>query len=85
VLATQGELTPSSVAMLSRVNHKRCRILLEWMQDAGYVRARSLRNKRYFMLTQSGHEYARLVHGLNDMIQISSEHKIYLQNVRTKC
>ncbi|MGI0012056.1 MAG: hypothetical protein ACREBU_01235 [Nitrososphaera sp.] len=67
VLAVHSELTLTDLAMLSRMNHKRCRILLIWMLDSGYATTRLLKKRRYVALTQTGIEFARRVHELNDM------------------
>ena len=83
VLADQGELTVTNVAMLSRVNHKRCGTVLMWMVDSGYIETRVIKKKRHVVLTQTGCEYARRMQELSDMTHFSARNtnKMYVQNV----
>jgi predicted transcriptional regulator len=57
ILISHGEITVTNLAMLSRVNHKRCTELIGWLRASGYVETRMHRNKRYVMLTESGYSY----------------------------
>lgn len=57
VLISQGEVTVTNLAMLSRVNHKRCTELIVWLQDSGYVEIKLHRSRRYVILTENGHNY----------------------------
>jgi len=83
VLAGHSELTVTNLAMLSRVNHKRCLDLLLWLHESGYTRTRIFRKRRYVALTQNGCEYARHLQAVRDMTQIpvQAAYKMYVQNV----
>ena len=59
VLLSHGEVTVTNLAMLSRVNHKRCTELIRWLQDSGYVEIKLHRSSRYIILTESGHNYGQ--------------------------
>lgn len=67
VLAAHGELTVTNLAMLSRVNHKRCVALLKWLQHSGYIQTRLFKKRRFVALTQAGCEFARHLQEVNDL------------------
>jgi predicted transcriptional regulator len=56
-LASQGELTVTNLAMASRMNHKRCSSVLEWLVKTGMTQKRISGKKRYFALTHRGWEF----------------------------
>ena len=82
-LSTHGELTVTNVAMLSRMNHNRCNAILKWLQITGLVNTRICNNKRYVALTQTGHDYARRLQEVNDVVHFShrTTYNMYVQNV----
>lgn len=63
-LTANGELTVTNLAMLSRVNHKRCRSMLNWLERSGFARISVRNQKRYIGLTESGMSYARRIRAL---------------------
>ncbi len=69
VLVLHTELTITNLAMLSRMNHKRCNVLLRWLEKSGYVEIRMFGKKRYITLTSIGLEYARHMQEINEMTQ----------------
>lgn len=58
VLKTHNHLTVTNIAMLSRINHKRCRAHIEWLEQKGYVTMKVLKGKKNIILTSSGLHYA---------------------------
>ena len=70
VLISHGEVTITNLAMLSRVNHQRCRELSKWLQDSGYAETRVHRGKRYVMLTERGYDYGTRLLEVNGMTRI---------------
>lgn len=67
VLATYGELTVTDLAMMSRMNHKRCNVVLQWLLDSEYAEIRSFKTKRHVTLTQAGREYAKRLMEVSEM------------------
>jgi predicted transcriptional regulator len=83
VLARHGELTITNLAMLSRMNHKRCVFLIRWLHDSGYVEIKEIKNKRYIGLTPPGNEYAKCMLQVNDKthLPVRCAYEMSLQNV----
>ncbi|MGI0012057.1 MAG: hypothetical protein ACREBU_01240 [Nitrososphaera sp.] len=75
VLISQGQVTVTNLAMLSRVNHKRCKELISGLQDAGYVETRLHRSKRYVILTESGYEYGKRLLELSAVTRMIDAYK----------
>jgi predicted transcriptional regulator len=59
VLMDSTELSVTSLAMISRMNHKRCNAMIRWLHDSGHVRIKVAKKNRSVILTQNGREYAR--------------------------
>ena len=70
VLLDHDEITITNLAMLSRVNHRRCRELVGWMQGSGYVKMKVRRKKQYFGLTESGYRYGKRLLELRAMTRL---------------
>jgi predicted transcriptional regulator len=66
-LVSRQKVTITNLAMMSRVNHQRCRELVGWLQDSGYAEVRVYRRKRYVILTESGYDYGRRLLEVNTM------------------
>ena len=58
VLAEHETITITNLAMLSRMNHKRCVKLVTSLEKAGTARMEAKSNKRYVSLTTKGREYS---------------------------
>ncbi|MGI0012049.1 MAG: hypothetical protein ACREBU_01200 [Nitrososphaera sp.] len=75
VLISHGEVTTTNLAMLSRVNHKRCRELIRCLQDSGYVATRMHRSKRYVILTEAGYNYGKHLLEVSAVTRIMDAYK----------
>ena len=82
VLISQGEVTVTNLAMLSRVNHKRCTELIGWLQDSEYVEIKLHRSKRYVILTENGLAYGERLLEVSAATRIMDAYKdeTYLAN-----
>ena len=58
VLAGHETITITNLAMLSRMNHKRCVKHVTGLEKAGIVRIETRSNKKYVSLTTKGREYS---------------------------
>ena len=65
VLMNERVITITNLAMLSRLNHKRCRILVDQLEHVGYIETRKDGNKMYVHLTDLGKEYGWKLMNLN--------------------
>lgn len=83
VLTAHGELTVTNLAMLSRMNHKRCNDMIEWLKCSGYVRTSLFKNRRYIALTETGRAYAGRLLEVNGMTHFPNKpmNTMYVQNV----
>lgn len=70
VLEGQGEMTLTNIAMLSRINHKRCTELVEHLRTAGHLEAIWVGNRRYFRLTQKGGQYAKKLREVGELSEM---------------
>lgn len=59
VMLQQDEITITNLAMLSRVNHQRCKLVVSTLHSAGYVAVKSRGKWEYFLLTNSGRIYGK--------------------------
>jgi hypothetical protein len=66
-LAVNGELSITNLAMQSRVNHLRCRAVVDWLQFSGYVNVVMRDNRRIVALTETGLSYSKRVFELGDV------------------
>lgn len=67
VLIGSRNVTVTNLAMMSRMNHKRCNSMIRWLQDSGYVQTKVCGKKRYVALSQPGREYAGHLLEVRDM------------------
>jgi predicted transcriptional regulator len=62
VLIEYHRITITNVAMLSRINHQRCRAIITFLVASGYVDSQFDGSKEYFSLTNPGLKLAILLH-----------------------
>jgi predicted transcriptional regulator len=82
VLMSQGEVTMTNLAMLSRVNYQRCKELSSRLEESGYAEIKAHHQKRYVILTESGYDYGRRlleVNGMTRVLDAAAEHDAYLE------
>jgi predicted transcriptional regulator len=70
VLLDHDEVTITNLAMMSRVNHRRCREVVGMMRDSGYARTTVRRKKQYVGLTESGYRYGKRLLELGAMTRL---------------
>jgi predicted transcriptional regulator len=58
-LILHDTLTVTNLAMLSRVNHKRCNSMLKTLEEWRLVETTMVGNKRFVFLTPEGNGYAK--------------------------
>ena len=75
VLISQGQVTVTNLAMLSRVNHMRCAELIGWLQNSGYVEIKVHRKRHYVMLTENGHTYGERLLDVSAATRIMDAYK----------
>jgi predicted transcriptional regulator len=72
VLTKNDILTITNLAMLSRINHKRCGAILRNLENLGYINEKPSEGRVYFFLTERGKEFAAKVfdvnNGLHDVV-----------------
>jgi predicted transcriptional regulator len=70
IMISHGEVTITNLAMLSRINHQRCRELTSWLQASGYAVTRLHRQKRYVILTERGYDYGTRLLEVNGLTRV---------------
>lgn len=81
VLVNHVDVGVTSLAMMSRMNHKRCNVVIRWLEDSGYAYKRVFREKGFVVLTQSGREYAeRLLEVKNMTHSPAASSNLYAQD-----
>ena len=70
VLEERGEMTLTNLAMLSRINHKRCTELVEHLKSADHLEARMVRGRRYVRLTQKGGQFVKSLREVRELSQM---------------
>jgi predicted transcriptional regulator len=81
VLLLHKTLTVTNLAMLSRVNHKRCNSLVKTLEGRRLVETTMVGNKRFVLLTPEGNDYAKK---LTEIYKSISELEKDVRNVRTE-
>ncbi len=65
VLTNHDPVTVTNLAMLARMNHKRCNNLVRQLERTGCVETNTIGNKRFVFLTETGNEYAEKLLDVN--------------------
>ena len=83
VLMEYESISITNIAMLARINHKRCSVVLTWLEAAQFVNAKVSGSKKFYSLSPSGFAYGiKLLEINRDTSEISSStDKMYVQNV----
>ena len=69
VLLKYERLNVTNLAMLSRINHKRCGALLERLKKLDYIDKKEEDGQVFFFLTENGREYAMKVRDVLNGLQ----------------
>ncbi|MGI0013901.1 MAG: hypothetical protein ACREBU_10740 [Nitrososphaera sp.] len=59
VLAEHQQIGLSNLARLSRMNHKRCRAIVKWMEQEGYLVVLSKGGRKTITVTEQGMRYIK--------------------------
>jgi predicted transcriptional regulator len=71
VLLKYERLNVTNLAMLSRINHKRCGALLDTLKMLDYIDKQEADGQVFFFLTKKGKEYAMKVRDVVNGLQVA--------------